>query len=66
MTRRQVQPVTGTGREPTPAVRTDLGRRPFAAQMATAGIEVIIPSTRAQRRTMPKPVQRLTARFRKR
>lgn len=38
----------------------------FAAQMATAGIEVIIPPTRAQRRTMPKPVQRLIARFRNR
>jgi hypothetical protein len=38
----------------------------FAAQMATAGINVIIPPTRAQRRTMPKPVQRLIANFRKR
>ena len=38
----------------------------FAAQMTTAGIEVIIPPTRAQRRTMPKPVQRLIARFRNR
>ena len=38
----------------------------FAAQMTTAGIEVIIPPTRAQRRTMPKPVQRLIARFRTR
>jgi hypothetical protein len=38
----------------------------FAAQMATAGIEVIIPPTRAQRRTMPKPVQRLIAKFRNR
>jgi hypothetical protein len=39
---------------------------PFAAQMATADIEVIIPPTRAQRRTMPKPVQHLIARFRNR
>lgn len=38
----------------------------FAAQMATAGIEVIIPPTRAQRRTMPKPVQRLIAKLRNR
>jgi hypothetical protein len=38
----------------------------FAEQMATAGIEVIIPPTRAQRRTMPKPVQRLIAKFRNR
>ena len=38
----------------------------FASQMATAGIEVIIPPTRAQRRTMPKPVQRLIAKFRNR
>jgi hypothetical protein len=39
---------------------------PFAAQMATADIEVITPPTRAQRRTMPKPVQQLIARFRNR
>ncbi len=38
----------------------------FAAQMATASIEVIIPPIRAQRRTMPQPVQRLIARFRNR
>jgi Transposase DDE domain len=38
----------------------------FASQMATAGIEVIIPPTRAQRSTMPKPVQRLIAKFRNR
>jgi hypothetical protein len=38
----------------------------FAAQMASAGIEVIIPPTRAQRRTMPKQVQRLIAKFRNR
>ncbi|HET6189358.1 MAG TPA: transposase [Trebonia sp.] len=38
----------------------------FAAQMAAAGIEVIIPPTRAQRRTMPTAVQRLIARFRNR
>ena len=38
----------------------------FAAQMATAGIEVIIPPARAQRRTMPTPVHRLIARFRNR
>ena len=38
----------------------------FAAQMAEAGIEVIIPPARAQRRTMPRLVQRLIARFRNR
>jgi Transposase DDE domain len=38
----------------------------FAAEMAAAGIEVMIPPTRAQRRTMPKLVQRLIARFRNR
>jgi len=41
------------------------GRR-FAAEMADAGIEVIIPPTRAQRQTMPKSVQRLIARLRNR
>jgi hypothetical protein len=38
----------------------------FAAQMTSAGIEVLIPPVRPQRRTMPKPVQRLIARFRNR
>ena len=38
----------------------------FSAQMAAAGIEVIIPPTRAQRRTMPELVQYLIARFRNR
>jgi hypothetical protein len=38
----------------------------FATEMAAAGIEVIIPPTRAQRRAMPKLVQRLIARFRNR
>jgi hypothetical protein len=41
------------------------GRR-FAAEMAAAGIEVIIPPTRAQRQTMPKTLQRLIARYRNR
>ena len=34
--------------------------------MAGAGIEVIIPPTRAQRQTMPKTLQRLIARLRNR
>ncbi len=38
----------------------------FAAEMAGAGIEVIIPPTRAQRQTMPKTLQRLIARLRNR
>src|SRR5215472_2698982 len=38
----------------------------FAAEMASAGINVIIPPTRAQRTTMPKPLQRLIARLRNR
>ena len=38
----------------------------FAAEMASAGIEVIIPPTRAQRATMPKTLQRLIARLRNR
>ncbi len=38
----------------------------FAQQMTTADIEVIIPPTRVQRRTMPKLVQRLIAKFRNR
>jgi hypothetical protein len=38
----------------------------FAAEMAEAGIEVIIPPTRAQRQTMPKTLQRLIARLRNR
>ena len=33
----------------------------FAAEMASAGIEVIIPPTRAQRQAMPKTLQRLIA-----
>jgi hypothetical protein len=32
--------------------------------MASARIDVIIPSTRAQRTTMPKPLQRVIARLR--
>jgi Transposase DDE domain len=39
------------------------GRR-FAGEMASAGIEVIIPPTRAQRQTMPRTLQRLIARLR--
>jgi Transposase DDE domain len=38
----------------------------FAAEMAEAGTEVIIPPTRAQRQTMPKTLQRLIARYRNR
>jgi hypothetical protein len=41
------------------------GRR-FAAEMASAGIDVIIPPTRAQRKTMPTTLQRLIARLRNR
>jgi hypothetical protein len=41
------------------------GRR-FAGEMAGAGIEVIIPPTRAQRQTTPKTLQRLIARLRNR
>jgi hypothetical protein len=41
------------------------GRR-FAAEMAGAGIEVIIPPTRAQRQAMPKNLPRLIARLRNR
>jgi hypothetical protein len=41
------------------------GRR-FAAEMAGAGIEVIIPPTQAQRQTMPRTLQRLIARLRNR
>jgi Transposase/Transposase DDE domain len=41
------------------------GRR-FAAEMASAGIDVLIPPARAQRTTMPKPLQRLIARLRNR
>ena len=41
------------------------GRR-FAAEMAGAGIEVIIPPTRAQRATMARTLQRLIARLRNR
>ena len=36
----------------------------FAAEMAGAGIDVIIPPTRAQRKTMPRALQRLIARLR--
>ncbi len=38
----------------------------FAAEMAGAGIDVIIPPTRAQRTTMPKTLQRLIAQLRNR
>ena len=38
----------------------------FAAEMASGGIDVIIPPTRKQRATMPKTVQRLIARLRNR
>jgi Transposase DDE domain len=38
----------------------------FAAEMASAGIDVIIPPTRAQRATIPKTLQRLIARLRNR
>jgi DDE family transposase len=38
----------------------------FAGEMAAAGIEVIIPPTRTQRKTMPKTLQRLIARLRNR
>ena len=41
------------------------GRR-FAAEMASAGIDVIIPPTRTQRQTMPRTLQRLIARLRNR
>jgi hypothetical protein len=41
------------------------GRR-FAAEMSGAGIDVVIPPTRAQRKTMPKTLQRLIARLRNR
>jgi hypothetical protein len=34
--------------------------------MASAGIDVIIPPTRAQRKTMPRTLQRLIARLRNR
>jgi Transposase DDE domain len=38
----------------------------FAAEMAAREIEVIIPPTRVQRKTMPKTLQRLIARLRNR
>jgi Transposase DDE domain len=38
----------------------------FAAEMASGGIDVIIPPTRAQRKTMPKTLQRLIAKLRNR
>jgi Transposase DDE domain len=38
----------------------------FAAEMASGGIDVVIPPTRTQRRTMPKTLQRLIARLRNR
>ena len=41
------------------------GRR-FAAEMANGRIEVIIPPTRARRKTMPRTLQRLIARLRNR
>jgi Transposase DDE domain len=40
--------------------------RRFTGEMASAGIEVIIPPTRAQRQTMPRTLQRLIARLRNR
>jgi hypothetical protein len=39
------------------------GRR-FAAEMAGGGIDVLIPPTRVQRKTMPETLQRLIARLR--
>jgi hypothetical protein len=36
----------------------------FAAEMADGGIDVLIPPTRVQRKTMPKTLQRLIARLR--
>ena len=41
------------------------GRR-FTAEMAAAGIDVLIPPARAQRQAMPKTLQRLIARLRNR
>ena len=38
----------------------------LAAEMASGGIDVIIPPTRAQRKTMPKTLQRLIAKLRNR
>jgi len=38
----------------------------FAAEIASAEIEVIIPPARAQRQAMPRPLQRLIARLRNR
>ena len=38
----------------------------FAGEMAAAGIKVIIPPARAQRKKMPKTPQRLIARYRNR
>jgi hypothetical protein len=38
----------------------------FAAEMTSGGIDVIIPPTKAQRKTMPKTLQRLIARLRNR
>ncbi len=38
----------------------------FAAEMASSEIDVIIPPTRKQRSTMPKPLQRMIARLRNR
>ncbi len=38
----------------------------FAAEMASSEIDVIIPPTRNQRSTMPKPLQRMIARLRNR
>src|SRR6266536_132793 len=40
--------------------------RGFAAEMASGGIDVVIPPTRVQRTTMPKTLQRLIARLRNR
>ena len=38
----------------------------FASEMASGGIDVIIPPTKKQRTTMPETLQRLIARFRNR
>lgn len=39
---------------------------PFAAEMAQIGISVLIPPTKAQRKTMPKTLQRVIAKWRNR
>jgi hypothetical protein len=57
-----------TGAAATAALLLDKGftGNRFAAEMASAGIGVIIPPTRVQRQTMPKTLQRLIARLRNR